>query len=125
MMHGLVRSPASYFDITPSGRLSNNFSNDLGILDNMVAFIFTDCIEGPIISIVMIANVFQINLFFLIPGFIYIVFLVLYFSYCKQAIVACKQLDLKSKSPLYNMVSETISSLIQIKIFKRRGKLLE
>lgn len=120
MMEGLVRSPASYFDITPSGRLSNNFSNDLGILDNMVAFIITDCLEGPIISIVMLVNIFQINLYFLIPGGIYIVFLFAFFIYCKKTNVAAKQLDLKSKSPVYNMVSEMASGLIQIRIFKRR-----
>ena len=34
MMNGLVRSPSTYFDVTPSGTLINKFSNDLGILDN-------------------------------------------------------------------------------------------
>ena len=44
MIHGLVRSPCWYFDITPSGRLTNRFSNDLGIMDNMVAFVLTESI---------------------------------------------------------------------------------
>ena len=33
MVHGIIRSPSSYFDITPSGRLNNRFSNDLGLMD--------------------------------------------------------------------------------------------
>ena len=44
MIHGLVRSPSWYFDITPTGRLNNKFSNDMGILDNMLAFVLTDSV---------------------------------------------------------------------------------
>ena len=83
MIHGLVRSPSYYFDITPTGRLNNKFSNDLGILDNMLAFVLTDSIEGPIISLILIANVFAINLYFLIPGVLNIIFIAFFFMYCK------------------------------------------
>ncbi len=44
MIHGVVRSPSWYFDVTPTGRLNNKFSNDLGIMDNMLAFVLTDSI---------------------------------------------------------------------------------
>lgn len=125
MIHGLVRSPSWYFDITPTGRLNNKFSNDLGIMDNMLAFVLTDSIEGPIISVILLVNVFAINVYFLIPGILNIVFIVLFFLYCKNAIVAIKQLDLRLKSPVFNMVSEMISGLVQIKIFGRRFFLLQ
>jgi hypothetical protein len=36
-----------------------------------------------------------------------------------------KQLDLRFKTPVYNMVSEMINGLIQIKIFNRRISLLQ
>ncbi len=104
MIHGVVRSPSWYFDVTPTGRLNNKFSNDLGIMDNMLAFILTDSIEGPIISIVLLVNIFSINLWFLIPGILNLVFIVVYFIYCKSVIVTVKQLDLKLKSPVFNMV---------------------
>jgi ABC-type multidrug transport system fused ATPase/permease subunit len=61
MIHGLVRCPSSYFDTTPSGRLINKFSNDLGILDNTLAFVIIDTVQGPIISIIMLINIFQID----------------------------------------------------------------
>lgn len=104
MIHGVVRSPSWYFDVTPTGRLNNKFSNDLGIMDNMLAFVLTDAIEGPIITIILFVNVFTINLFFLIPGVINIIFIIYYFNYCKWVIVAVKQLDLRLKSPVFNMV---------------------
>lgn len=125
MIQGLVRTHSSFFDTTPSGRLTNKFSNDLGILDNMLAFVFTDSIEGPIVSLIMLANVFSINMYFIPLGVLNICFLVAYFLYCKRAIVSAKQLDLQTKSPVFNMVGEMISGLIQIRIYGRRFKLLQ
>jgi len=37
MINGIVRSPASFFDTTPSGMIINKFSNDLGVLDNSLS----------------------------------------------------------------------------------------
>ena len=124
MIHGLVRSPCSYFDITPSGRLNNKFSNDLGIMDNLLAFFLLDSIEGIITCLILIANVFSINFYFLIPGILNIIFVVGFYLYCKKAIILIKQLDLRLKSPVFNMVGEMISGLTQIRIFNRRHYLL-
>ena len=124
MIHGLVRSPCSYFDQTPSGRLTNKFSNDLGILDNNLVFVLTDSLEGPIICIILIVNVFQINLLFLPLGFLNLLFIICYFRYCKDVIIAAKQLDLRMKSPVFNMVGEMITGLIQIRVFRQRARLL-
>ena len=38
--------------------------------------------------------------------------------------IACKQIDLKNKSPIFNFYSETITGLIQIKILNRRSNLM-
>ena len=83
MVHGLVRSPCSYFDMTPSGQLTNKFSNDLGILDNTLTFTLVDTLEGPIVVIVMLVNIVAIDLFFLIPGCLSLFFLIAFFIYCK------------------------------------------
>jgi ATP-binding cassette subfamily C (CFTR/MRP) protein 4 len=125
MIHGLVRSPSSYFDIILSGRLNNKFSNDLGIMDSSLQFVLVDAIEGPIVIIVLFVNVFSINYYFIIPGAINIVAVILLFMYSKKAIVNIKQLDLKLKSPLFSMVRETLSGLIGIRIYNRRLGLLK
>ena len=44
MLHGLVRCKASYFDMTPSGRLISKFSNDLGILDYNLFGVLVDSV---------------------------------------------------------------------------------
>ena len=103
MIYGLVRCPSSYFDTTPTGRLINKFSNDLGILDNTLAFVFIDIIEGPIITLIMIINVFQINILFIPPGILTIAFLIYFFIFCKHGIVEAKQLDLRTRTPVFNL----------------------
>ena len=120
MIHGLVRSPSSYFDITPTGQLNNRFSNDLGVLDSNLFYILTDCLQGLIVAFLFIGNIFSINHYFLIPGIFNIVFVIYFFIYCKDVIIAIKQLELRLKTPVFNMVGEMISGLIQIKFFSQR-----
>ena len=105
MIEGLVRSPSSYFDVTPTGQLTNKFSNDLGILDTLLAFIAIDALEGPIFIVVSMVNVFIIDTFFMIPGFFNLTFFVLFFLFCNQIILNAKKLDLRMKDPVFSTVS--------------------
>lgn len=104
MIHGILRSPASYFDITLTGKLNNKFSSDLGIMDNMLGFVLIDSIQGVIGAFSSFGNVFSIDLYFLIPGVLNIIFIVYFFIYCKDVIIAVKQLDLKLKNPIFSMI---------------------
>jgi ATP-binding cassette subfamily C (CFTR/MRP) protein 4 len=125
MIHGLVRCPSAYFDTTPTGRLINKFSNDLGILDNTLSFVFFDMIEGPIITIIMLINIFQINVLFIPPGALSVIFLIFFFMFCKCTIIESKQLDLRTRTPVFNIFGEMISGLIQVRLFGRRKTLLQ
>jgi ATP-binding cassette subfamily C (CFTR/MRP) protein 4 len=125
MVEGLVRSPTSFFDTTPSGRLINTFSNDLGLLDMTLAFSFTDMIEGPIISLSMLINIFTIEVFFIPPGLANILFIVLFFIYSKRPIVECRQLYLKLRTPVFSLFGEMLSILTQIATFATRRQRLE
>lgn len=42
MINAIVRSPGSFFDTTPSGILTNKFSNDLGVIDNGLILMMID-----------------------------------------------------------------------------------
>lgn len=125
MITSLSRSPCSYFDVTPTGRLNSRFSNDMGVIDNALTFSLTDSIQAPIVICILLANVVSINKFFLAPGITNFVVLIAFFMYSKHTIIASKQLDLKFKSPVFAMVREMVLGLIQIRIFKRRASLLK
>lgn len=102
MLFGMLRSPSSYFDKTPTGRLINRFSNDLSILDSSLSAVLIDTFEGPILILVLFINVFQIVPWFAIAGVINIAALIYWFFYCKKVIVQSKQLDLRTKSPVFS-----------------------
>lgn len=38
MVKSVVRSPMKFFDLTPSGTLTNKFTNDLGVIDNNLIY---------------------------------------------------------------------------------------
>ena len=73
----------------------------------------------------MFANIFQIDLYFIIPGSINIIFVIISFWFAKKTIILLKQMDLAYKSPIFNLVNETIFNLTQIKIYGRRLSLLK
>lgn len=125
MISGLVRSPCSYFDVTPAGRLTNKFSNDLGILDNLVGWTALDALEGTIYIVASMVSIFVIDLFFMIPGLINLLGLGLLLLFCNQIIIHTRKLDLRMKDPVFSTVDEVISGLTQIRIFNRRKSMLQ
>ena len=105
MINAIVRSPGSFFDITPSGLLTNKFSNDLGIIDNILILAMIDGLEGPISLLSAIVNICQIDLFILIPASVVLLLALALFFYSRPVIIGSKQLDLQNKSPIYHFFS--------------------
>ena len=124
MINGIVRSPGSFFDITPSGMIINKFSNDLSILDNYLSTSMADMFEGPALSLVALVNICQIDLFFIPPTIVILICVFLFFSYARPAIIQCRQKDLKNKSPIFHFYSETLNGLVQIRTYGRRKDLI-
>ena len=124
MINGIVRSPASFFDTTPSGMIINKFSNDLGILDNTLSTFMGDLFRGPALSLVALVNVCILDVFFIPPTIVIVICVFLFFAYARPAIIQCKQKDLKNKSPIFNFYSETLNGLVQIRTYGRRKDLI-
>ena len=119
MIMGIVRSPFSYFDVTPSGHLTNNFSNDLGILDNAVAENFTQIIERTILWVVMSASIMKLNSIYLVSVACCLAFFVFISWYCQAAIISVKQLNLQLKSPIFTHLSEIMRGLVPIQALQQ------
>ena len=119
MMMGILRSPFSYFDVTPSGQLANNFSNDLGILDNEVGETFVTVVERTILWVVMSANIMKMDLVYLFSVGGCLAFIIFIFFYCKAAIMGAKQLNLKLKSPIFTHLREIMRGLMPIQTLQQ------
>ena len=120
MLKMIVRCPGNFFDKTPSGQLTNKFSNDLGVIDNTMIFGLIDAIEGPAMILIAIVNIAQINPFLIIAVVIILIIAVWFFFYSRPVIHACKQLDLQKKSPVFHFFGETISGVVQLRIYDQR-----
>jgi ABC-type multidrug transport system fused ATPase/permease subunit len=83
MVDGLIKSPCKYFDVTPSADLNTRFSNDLGNMEDLLLDVLSDSIEGPLVSLILLANVFSVGLYYLAPGVISIIVIVYLFLYSK------------------------------------------
>ena len=105
--------------------LVNKFSNDLGILDNIMIFGLIDALEGPSIIIIAIINIVIINWIFVFAAAIIMGIAVWFFTYSRQVIQKCKQLDLQNKTPIFHFFGETISGLTQIKVFNYRKQKIQ
>jgi ABC-type multidrug transport system fused ATPase/permease subunit len=83
MIHSVVRSPCSYFDVTPSGTLTNRFSSDLGILDDNLAGSLSVFIEGPISILVVMISICQAYVYFIPIVFSLMILSMLFYKYYK------------------------------------------
>jgi hypothetical protein len=90
MVNGIVRSPASFFDTTPSAVLISKFSNDLGILDNSLPFTLAYLFEGPITVLAAMVNICQIYPYFIPAAVSMLAISVIFFSYSQPAITQTK-----------------------------------
>lgn len=124
MVNGIVRSPGSFFDVTPSGVLINKFSNDLGALDNSLVHSLIDSLEGPVSVIIVMINACQVYPYFIPPVIVLMIVVVLFFRYSREVIIQSKNADLKNKNPIFQFYGETINGLVQIRNYNRRRSLI-
>lgn len=120
MIKSFLRMPPSFYEETTSGVLVNKFTTDLAVLDNSLAVIFIDAVVGPILVITAIINVIYEAPYFAIPAGILMIIIVAFLIYSRTAFVACKQLDLNNKGPIFHFFNETLYGLTQIRIYGRR-----
>lgn len=88
-----------------------------------MAFTMIDTLEGPILAIVLLVNVFQIVPIFIIPGVGNLIILLLWFFYCKRVVIQTKQLDLRSKSPVFSEFVALTAGATQIRIYAQSHRM--
>ncbi|KAL2913381.1 hypothetical protein HK105_207126 [Polyrhizophydium stewartii] len=119
---GVFRSPISFFDSTPLGRITSRFSRDVDTIDTLIpesirTLLFST--SFTISNLILISTVFPVFLALVVPAFITFYFLQQYYRATAREL---KRLDSITRSPLIANVSETLTGLATIRAYNAAAR---
>ena len=119
MLMRIMRSPMSFFDTTPLGRILNRFSKDIDIIDTTIPM-NVRMLLNQLLNVVgtVVAVVFAMPIFMaiVIPiGIMYYFLQTFYVATARQV----KRMESISRSPIFNHFGETITGCPTIRAFDR------
>ncbi|EXJ79949.1 hypothetical protein A1O3_08235 [Capronia epimyces CBS 606.96] len=124
MAYAIFRSPMSFFDTTPIGRVLNRFSSDIYRVDEVIARTFNMLFVNTgraLFTIGVISAGTPIFLVLVVPlGAVY----VLYQRYYLRTSRELKRLDSVSRSPIYAHFQETLGGVSTIRAYRQQMRFL-
>ncbi|XP_055866421.1 multidrug resistance-associated protein 1-like isoform X2 [Biomphalaria glabrata] len=125
MLANVLRSPMSFFDTTPSGRIMNRFSGDVETVDNTLPSLFRSWMNtffGTISTIIVISYSTPIFMVVILPlGVLYYLVQRFYIPTSRQL----KRIESTTKSPVFTHFTETITGATSIRAYKATKRFTE
>ncbi|KAI5122830.1 hypothetical protein M0805_003125 [Coniferiporia weirii] len=121
-LRGVLRSPISFFDTTPMGRILSRLSKDQDTLDTQLSMTMFQLLSTFSNVIGTVALVFYT---FPYLGIIFAPLGVLYYlvaSYYRKSSVETKRLDSLMRSALYASYSETLTGLSTVRAYRAQRR---
>ncbi|KAK7208586.1 P-loop containing nucleoside triphosphate hydrolase protein [Myxozyma melibiosi] len=119
MAECVIRSPMSFFDTTPIGRIINRFTTDIYRIDEVLTRVFSMFFNNTIrvgFTLLVISTTTPAFLFLVIP----LTLLYLYYQrFYLRTSRELKRLDSVSRSPIYAHFQESLSGLSTIRAFRQ------
>ncbi|XP_074198909.1 ATP-binding cassette sub-family C member 3 isoform X2 [Camelus bactrianus] len=119
LLHNKMRSPQSFFDTTPSGRILNRFSKDIYVIDEVLAptiLMLLNSFFNSISTLVVIMISTPLFAVVILPlAIIYLFVQRFYVATSRQL----KRLESVSRSPIYSHFSETVTGTSVIRAYCR------
>jgi ATP-binding cassette subfamily C (CFTR/MRP) protein 1 len=124
MAFAIFRSPMSFFETTPSGRILNRFSSDIYRVDEVLARTFNMLFANSaraIFTMIVISSSTPAFLIFVIPLFY------IYLSYQKYYLRTSrelKRLDSVTRSPIFAHFQESLGGISTIRAYQQQARFL-
>ena len=124
MAYAIFRSPMSFFETTPSGRILNRFSSDIYKVDEVLArtfnMLFVNCSKATYTLILISAStpVFMVLIIPLAGVYYYIQ------RYYLRTSRELKRLDSISRSPIYAHFQESLGGLNTIRAYRQQDRFM-
>ncbi|XP_059938247.1 ATP-binding cassette sub-family C member 3 isoform X2 [Mesoplodon densirostris] len=119
LLHNKMRSPQSFFDTTPSGRILNRFSKDIYVIDEVLAptiLVLLNSFYNSISTLVVIVASTPLFAVVILPlAVLYLFVQRLYVATSRQL----KRLESVSRSPIYSHFLETVTGSSVIRAYGR------
>ncbi|KAJ5197024.1 hypothetical protein N7449_007503 [Penicillium cf. viridicatum] len=122
MAFAIFRSPMSFFETTPSGRILNRFSSDIYRVDEVLARTFNMLFANSaraFFTMIVISATTPAFLLFVIPlGYIYLSYQRYYLSTSREL----KRLDSVTRSPIYAHFQESLGGISTIRAYRQENR---
>ncbi|XP_077296379.1 multidrug resistance-associated protein 1-like [Arctopsyche grandis] len=124
MLKGIMRSPLSFFETTPIGRILARFSKDIDVMDSSMPWELSDLIffifhiVGTLIVISISTPIFTA---------VILPMAIIYYSIQRYYVPTSRQLkrlESISKAPIYSHFSETISGASTVRAYRQQEKFI-
>ena len=115
MLYRILRSPMTFFDTTPIGRVVNRFARDVDVVDSWIPFGMRNLINQLLqvsTTMIMIAIVTPYFLVVLIPISVLYYFVQRFYIPTSRQV---RRLESTTRSPIYSHFSETLSGVSTIR----------
>ncbi|RWS05310.1 hypothetical protein B4U79_00829 [Dinothrombium tinctorium] len=117
MLLSVLRSPLSFFDVTPAGRIINRFSKDILTVDFDIPWSLNELINCYISLVIIFAVISFSSPYFIFGLFIFgLLYYILYKLYIRTS-RQLKHLESISNSPVYNHFNGSIYGSATIRAF--------
>ncbi|XP_063373668.1 ATP-binding cassette sub-family C member 4-like [Cydia amplana] len=111
----LINALMRFFDTNLSGRVLNRFSKDMGALDEILPRSMLETIQ-MYLSMISILVLNALALWWtIIPTFVLVIIFIILLKWYLNAAQAVKRLESTTKSPVFGMITSTISGLSTIR----------
>lgn len=122
MLTSVIRSPMSFFETTPLGRIINRFSNDIYRIDQLLARVFSQFFSNTVnVTLTLIVITYNTPPFILIIAPLGVLY-VMYQRYYLRTSRELKRLDSVSKSPIYAHFQETLGGISTIRAYGQQDR---
>ena len=125
LIHVLLRSPLSWFDITPTGRILNRAIKDQLIIDEEFPPILASALLNTVFVTAALLLICFISPYFIIITVIMIILYVFWYSKAIQYGRDTRRIESMSKSPIFSIFEETLEGLISIRVCGLEGEFMK